>query len=244
MEEAKTCITTITGAITLGELLNLLGPFPTRRKTPTVKQLQEEMGEPIAIAERSAVYANGYAVYENDIGRTVLWVPSCVSFTYRFNPLEETEKGKGIEETITFPAGFLETQPWPLAVMLIGEHRIEANMMNRTGSRDGTKDDGIPDETVEDEDCYLEDFAWPDEQFGENPEIACLRKEALQRALGEMKPEERESFILYYKYGYKQREISEIVGVGRRAVGYRLSRAIEKAKKFAEPFPNRPLPRL
>lgn len=233
MEEAKTCITTITGAITLGELLNLLGPFPTRRKTPTVKQLQEEMGEPIAIAERSAVYANGYAVYENDIGRTVLWVPSCVSFTYRFNPLEETEKGKGIEETITFPAGFLETQPWPLAVMLIGEHRIEANMMNRTGSRDGTKDDGIPDETVEDEDCYLEDFAWPDEQFGENPEIACLRKEAMQRALGVMKPEERESFLLYYKYGYKQREISEIVGVGRRAVGYRLSRAIEKAKKIS-----------
>ena len=230
MEEVKTCVTTITEVTTLGELLNLLGPFPTRRKTPTVKQLQEEMGEPIAIAERSAVYANGYAVYENDIGRTVLWVPSCVSFTYRFNPLEETEKGKGIAETITFPAGFLETQPWPLAVMLIGEHRIEANMMNRTGSRDGTKDDGGPDETVEDEDYYLEDFAWPDEQFGENPEIAYLRKETLQEALGEMNEIQREMFILYYKYGYKQREIAARFGVTQQAVCERLKNAINSAR--------------
>jgi len=122
---------TITENTTLAELISILGPVTKAEKMPTAKKLREEAGEPIATEERCKVYSNGYVVYDNGSGRTVLWLPYCVSFTYHFNPLKDSEKGGDIKETCILPEGMLESQPWTVAVTLIGEHRIEANFMNR-----------------------------------------------------------------------------------------------------------------
>ena len=65
-------IHTITDNTTLGELLAILGDVTKTGKTPTSKTLREEAGEPIASEERCMVYANGYAVYDNGSGRTVV----------------------------------------------------------------------------------------------------------------------------------------------------------------------------
>ena len=53
---------------------------------------------------------------------------------------EGEQKGGEIKETITLPDGLLESQPWPITVTLIGDHRMEINSMNRSGGRTGTKD--------------------------------------------------------------------------------------------------------
>lgn len=129
----------ITENTTLGELLNILGPVSRAEKTPTSKALRESAGNPIAESDSILIYANGYAVYDGDSGRTVVWVPACVAFTYRFDPMKESEKGGEIKESIDLPAGFLESQPWPIAITLIGDHQAERRSMHRKGDRKESK---------------------------------------------------------------------------------------------------------
>ena len=108
----------ITENTTLAELISILGPVTKAAKTPTSKALKEEAGDPIAMDECCKVYANGYAVYDNGSGRTVVWVPAYTSFTYYFDKMKESEKGGEIKETFELPEGLLESQPWPIACLL------------------------------------------------------------------------------------------------------------------------------
>ena len=86
--EIMTVVPIITAATTLGELIGMLNLGEKPNDTPTPKKLRETAGEPIAVSqdplgygEGSKVYANGYAVYDNGSGRTVIWLPDCTSFT-------------------------------------------------------------------------------------------------------------------------------------------------------------------
>ena len=232
-------IPTITENTTLGELISILGPVTKAQKTPTSRKLAEEAGEPIASDDCCTVYANGYAVYDNGSGRTVVWVPACVSFTYYFDPMKESEKGDEIKQSIDLPEGFLESQPWNLAITLIGDHRVEQNSMNRTGSRTGTKDydsddngdkDGDAEEALEN--SYQNEYNWREDQVGEDPETIYIRKETRREMLESMTPEQREVFLLYYKYGYKQKEIAKMLGIDRSSVRRRLDYAVKKVKKI------------
>lgn len=232
---------TITKNATLGELLTLIGPTSKAGKIPTAKKLREEAGDPIAMADGCSVYANGYAVYDNESGRTVLWLPSCVSFTYHFNPLKESEKGGDIKETCELPAGMLVSQPWAIAVTLIGEHRINANSMNRQSSRTGTKDydsadNGDKDGDTEDavEKSYQSEYMWTDGRYGEDPLQTVLREERRHEMLEAMTEKQREVFILYYQNGYNQYEIAKMLGISQKAVNYRLNGVLNHIKRFFE----------
>lgn len=83
-----------------------------------------------------------------------MWLPYCKSFTFYFNKLRDSEKDTS-RETYELPDGFLSAQPWILAVTLIGDHRIEANSMNRTGSRKDTTDYDSADNGDKDGDMEL-----------------------------------------------------------------------------------------
>lgn len=238
-EKSNKSTCNITEATTLGELLKILGSMLRKGRTPTVKKLWEEEAEPIAETERIQVFANGFAVYQNDSGRTVIWVPSCTSFTFRFNPLRETEIGYGIEETYTLPGGYLEKQSWVLAIMLIGEHRIESNMMNRTGSRAGTKirddDNEKSNDSHDIRDGEFNNHTYAlcrEDQIGDSPEDIYLRKEKLEEALHEMTEKQREVFFLYHKFGYNQQEIASFLHISQNAVKCRLKAANEHFRKI------------
>ena len=229
----------ITENTTLGELISILGAVTRAEKTPTSRKLREEAGEPIAVNEEILVYANGYAVYDNGSGRTVVWVPSCTSFTYYFDKMKESEKGGEIKESFELPEGLLESQPWPIAVTLIGDHRVEQNSMNRTGSRTGTKDydsddNGDKDGDAEDavEKSYQNEYNWREDRVGEDPETIYIRKETRREMLENMTEKQREVFILYYKYGYNQYEIADMLGLDQTSVRDRLNGAIRKVKKI------------
>lgn len=241
--EAKTINgTSINAETTLGELLTILNLGDKPHETPTPKKLRETAGDPIAVEDRCTVYANGFGVYDNGSGRTVVWLPSCTSFTYRFDPLKDSERGGGVREAESLPKGLLDTLPWPVAVTLVGDHRVEANMMNRTGSRMGTTDYGSDDNGDKDGDVetameksYQGEYTWLDGRFGESPEDAYTRKETRREMLESMTDKQREVFLLYYRDGYKQREIADLLNVDQTSVRDRLNGSLKKLKKvFAD----------
>ena len=236
---SKVSTTPITENTTLGELLAILGPVSRAEKTPTSKALRETAGEPTATEERCKVYANGYAVYDNGTGQTVVWVPDCISFTYRFNPMKDSELGGEIKQTCDLPEGLLESLLWPIAITLIGDYRIETLAMQRKGDRKqnkslirGDNEEGEAlDEMEEQEDSLRREYSWRENRFGESPETVYMRKETREEMLASMTDKQREVFVLYYHRGYTQREIADLIGITKQSVNERLEGAVRKAKK-------------
>lgn len=228
---------TITAQTTLGEVLAMLN-LGEKPKMPTPKVLFETAGKPIADMDDCTLFSNGFAVYKNRSGRTVIWLPYCISFTFYFNKLRDSEKDT-LRETYDLPEGFLETQPWILAVSLIGDHRIEQNCMNRTGSRTGTSDFSSQDNGDKDgemaaiaADPYRRAFNWYDGHMGENPQDAVERRETREEMLESMTDKQREAFIMYYRDGMTQEQIGTALGISRDSANDRLEAALKRAKKF------------
>ncbi len=228
---------TITPRTKLGEVLEMLDLGEKPAKTPSVKALYEESA-PIVEMNGCALFRNGFVVYTNRSGRTVIWLPRCTHFTYYFNKLRDAEKDT-LHETFTLPEGYLEKQRWVVAVTLIGEHRIEANAMNRTGSRKDTvdlasKDRGDKDDRVEEvvADPYRRAFNWYDGHIGENPLDAIIRRENREEMLAAMTDKQREVFIMYYRDAMTQEQIATIVGIAQQNVNKRLKAALNVARKY------------
>ena len=226
----------ITEKTTLGELLDILALGEKPNETPKPKDLRETAGEPVAVEERCTVYRNGWAIYDNGSGRTVVWLPECVSFTYQFvKPSYKRESYVPDREAL--PEGLLASQPWPIAVTLVGDHRVEENLLNRTGSRHGTKayeDIGFDSDEKKDflKDSEIEKFFSQQGRYGENPETTYIRKEMVREILASLTQKQREAVILYYMYEYTEEKIGEILGISRDSVNDRLKGAEEKIKKL------------
>lgn len=233
--ENKNVNAQITAKTTLGELLAIMDPGK-KPKTPTPRVLLET-SEPIAEMNGCTLFRNGFAIYKNDSGRTVVWLPYCVNFTFYFDKLRDSEKDT-LRETYELPEGYLETQPWVIAVTLIGDHRIERNSMNRTGSRKNTvdlasKDKGDKDGRIEEiiADPYRRAFNWYDGHMGENPQDAIERRETREEMLVAMTDKQREVFVMYYRDGMTQEQIANAIGITQKAVDYRLDGALKHAKR-------------
>lgn len=229
--------TQITATTTLGELLAMLN-LGEKPKIPTPRALFETAGEPIAKMNDCILFRNGFAIYQNGTGRTVVWLPYCTSFTFYFNKLRDSEKDT-FREIYDLPEGFLASQPWIIAVTLIGDHRIERNSMNRTGSRNDTvdlafKDKGDKDDAMEKvmADPFCRAFNWYDGRMGENPLDAVERRETRNEMLAAMTDKQREVFILFYREGMTQEQIAAVFGLSRRTIREHLTCALERAKKF------------
>ena len=221
----------------LTTLIESLGTITKENKIPTSRKLRENAGEPIACCEGCTVYKNGYAVYENESGRTVMWLPDCMSFTYRFNPRKDTED-VSIPDARTIGEDFFGEQPWHIAVMVCGEHRIEENMMNRKGTRSGTmssmkydEDELDALERMDEDDPYEKEYSWRESRYTDNPEDIYIRKETQELMLEKLTEKQRAVFTLYYRDGYTQQEISSMLGISRDSVNDRLEAALKKIKK-------------
>ena len=236
----KSNIPVITERTTLDELIAILGPVTKARSTPNSKVLRENAGNPIVSVDRCVVYRNGYAVYDNDTGRTVVWVPDCSSFTYHFNKRKDSEQGNDIAESFVFSNETLKSLPWVIAITLIGEHRIEKLAMRRKGDRKenkslirGDNEEGdAMDELKGQENSFALEYFWREPQIGEDPETIYIHREAQMELLERMTSAQREAFVLYYQYGYTQYEIADILGISQNAVKCRLQGAVARMKYF------------
>ncbi|MBQ8133876.1 MAG: sigma-70 family RNA polymerase sigma factor [Clostridia bacterium] len=236
-----------TESTTLGELLKLLNLGEKPHEIPTPKKLRENAGKPIAFYPMSGsmpvenvkctVYSNGFAVYDNGSGRTVLWLPDCTSFTYIFAKPKASEEGMmPYKEEI--PDEMLESLSWFTAVTLIGDHRVENNLMNRKSGRsmsvnyDAYDYDDKHYADDDEKDPYRGAFFWTDGRFGENPLDALIREERNREILAAMTDKQREVFLLYYKDGYTQQQIADMLDVDQTSVRDRLDGGLKKIKKF------------
>ncbi|MBR2282834.1 MAG: sigma-70 family RNA polymerase sigma factor [Ruminococcus sp.] len=230
----------ISANTTFSDLLTILGLTAGQKrsgKTPTRAALAVSGGVPVAQESGCKIYENGFALYDNGLGRhTILWLPYCVSFTYHFNKLRDAEK-EYLKEKDELPDDLLLSTAWPVVVALFGEERITQNMSRGFGNCDTEEsddDDEEQDDGVESQpsiDTEGARFAW-DEQIGANPLDILIRKENREEMLAKMTRKQREAFILYHRYGYTQREIGRMLGVNHRSVGFRLEKAEQAAKNI------------
>ena len=227
---------------TLRELLEIIGSVEKAEKTPTAKALREKKHEdgtveqiqPIAESMDGdcKVYANGYAVYSNHTGTTVLWLADCCSFTYQFDGLKDKEKDY-ISPKSTVGEEIGRAHAWFMAVMLRGDHQVERNSMDRKGDRRGQNKNISLDYVTEEEEEAAE---WNPGYRFENPERAFIRKEMLQDQLAKLTERQREVFLLYHQCGYTQAEIAEMLGIAQQVVARRLAIANSKIRNCEKLF--------
>ena len=78
--------------LTLNELIGRLGSNSKLPKIPNTRELRDH-AEVIFQTDSYIVYSNGYVVYQNDWGKTVLFLSDCTTYTYHFalwqSPLDD-----------------------------------------------------------------------------------------------------------------------------------------------------------
>ena len=245
----------VTEFTTLDELLTKLNLCKKPDVTPTPKQLRETAGEPIAWYPMSdsndapdsekmcILYSNGYAVYKNETGQTVVWLKECKSFTYKFDAKIGDNNSKDTDE-IPVPEEMLLSMKWHIAVTLVGDHRIEKNNLNRKGSRKGTRDYGIDDfgdkygkmEEYILKNMYNKDFLTREIKPGENPLDVVIREERIRMMIANMTEKQMTAFMHYYHSGYTQEKIGNMLGIVQESVRDRLRGAKKKAKEAIKKY--------
>lgn len=117
------------------------------------------------------VFSNGYAVYDNENRKTVLWVPDCGTASYYFAELKDKEK-EYLVQSDEIGMDVIGELPWYDALVIAGENRIEYNMMKHPKSK-GTESDSDYDDAAP-------ATGWIGGARFPNPEQAYLEKEAAE----------------------------------------------------------------
>ena len=202
--------------MTLNELIRRLGCKDRQEAAMTAKKLRDS-GEIVIEVEGCTVYSNGYVVYSNGTGRTVVFLGDCGSYTYHFNPLTDAERESQKQSETVDCFGNL---PWVIAVTVRGDHQIEMNGLYRAGRFSDVS--GNTDESKRRDSENSSDEGWDGKYHGAykfpNPEEECLRREALHEKLSRMTPSQRKVYILSHYYGYSQDEIAEQMHISRNTV--------------------------
>lgn len=202
--------------LTFRQLKEMVGSG-TGHKMPTARQLKDSGEEPVVVREIGpdgslSVYPNGYAVYSNGSGTTVVSIGECGEYTYRFH---DGEDGLPTESSIV-----LDGDDWSIAVALKGEEQIEANLMNRKGDRKGNRQYGEDWEHIRVEE--------------EMPDVleAVIQKDMLSELLDCLTDRQREVVTAYFFDELTQQQIADKLGVSHQAVDNILRQALKKIKKF------------
>lgn len=201
--------------LTFRQLKEMVGSG-TGHKMPTARQLKDSGEEPVAVREIGpdgslSVYPNGYAVYSNGSGTTVVSIGECGEYTYRFH---DGEDGLPTESSIV-----LDGDDWSVAVALKGEEQIEANLMNRKGDRKGSRQ-------------YEED--WEHIRVEEEmPDVleAVIQKDMLSELMDCLTDRQREIVTAYFFDELTQQQIADKLGVSQSTVKITLDRGLTNLKK-------------
>lgn len=216
---ASTKTTLINVDATLNELLAVLGDVTRAERKPGAVALQEQER---LVAEsqdgRIRAYANGYASYKNDVGRTVVFVPDCKSYRYDFDQhLDPDIKDSDEEDASEFP--------WMVAIALRAESQIEYHAFGYSDDRkDGKKDDedSANDNKKEDDGKGARPAHFPD------PLLTVVLREEVKARLSRLTKKEQETLIWVHTFGYTQQEIADHLKIAQQVVGNRLLNAEDK----------------
>lgn len=202
--------------LTFRQLKEMVGSG-TGHKMPTARQLKDSGEEPVVVREIGpdgslSVYPNGYAVYSNGSGTTVVSIGECGEYTYRFH---DGEDGLPTESSIV-----LDGDDWSIAVALKGEEQIETNLMNRKGDRKGNRQ-------------YEED--WEHIRVEEEmPDVleAVIQKDMLSELMDCLTDRQREIVTAYFFDELTQQQIADKLGITQQVTDRILKAALKKMKKI------------
>lgn len=170
------------------------------------------------------VFSNGYAIYDNGDRRTVLWVPDCTKRTYFFGKLNDNQK-EYLRETEEIGEDVLGVCPWYMALILAGEHCIEANMAH-------AKSVGVAS-IFDQAECDVEKaYRWVGASHFDTPEVAYLKKEAAEERRKALTDKQWEVYVMRYEMGMSQEEIARKLGITPKSVQNRTEGAMKKIKKI------------
>ncbi len=198
--------------LTFRQLKEMVGSGMGHRP-PTARQLKDSGEEPVAVREIGpdgslSVYPNGYAVYSNGSGTTVVSIGECGEYTYRFH---DGEDGLPTESRL-----LLDGDDWSVAVALKGEEQIEANLMNRKGDRQ-----------------YEE--VWEHIRVEEEmPDVleSVIQKDMLSELMDCLTDRQREVITAYFFDELTQQQIADKLGIAHQVVDRTLKAALKKMKKL------------
>ena len=206
--------------ICLRELIETFRELTEPPTTPTPKKLREAFKDPLARSPdgTAAIYPNGYAVYDNGTGDSVIWVLGCLSYTYRFLD----GKPGAIPGSHSIPEETLLSQPWYIAITLFGEDAIAYNLFNRKGDRYGSRTENRGEG---DEGDTEKAARWRGGSRYETPECRVVRKAVVREMLRRLTPMQRNTVILHDYFGYTE---SEIAAMRRKKKGKYSVAAVSK----------------
>ena len=204
--------------MTLRELMERISPTAgVSIPTPRQLRLRCEIVDTYEADDcQITVYKSGFATAQVGKHWAVIRVDKCGDYTYR-----STTDTVACEEGATpyrFDAEYFLDHPWPIRLLIKADDQITANQ-NKHERRLLSEHPEIPD----DKKWMLGGYC--------SFEDALLNRMDMEERLGAMTEKQREIFILYYKYGYTQMEIAEMLGIRRASVSDRLIGALKKLRK-------------
>lgn len=211
--------------MTLRELLTMISPT-TGVSIPTAKTLRES-DTPIAVYAvpnfTISVYPSGFALAVSYKRTTVVRVDECTDYSY--DTLHEALancKKSATPSHIGFEM-FLDTA-WPVRVTMKAEDRLEEN--NDLAARRAISEHPQVAADIQQYNRWLHGESVENQVFGR-----MMKEEMLER----LTDKQKEVMILYYREGYTQAEIAEMLGISTVAVKNRMDGALQKLRRsFAE----------
>ena len=220
-----TTLTSLNDKLTLRELLTMISPT-AGVSLPTAKALRES-DIPIAIYSTNnftiSVYPSGFALAVSYKRTTVVRVDECTDYSY--DTLHEALancKKSATPSHIGFEV-FLDAA-WPVRVTMTAEDRLEEN--NDLAARRAISEHPQVAADIQQYNRWLHGESVENQVFGR-----MMKEEMLER----LTDKQKEVMILYYREGYTQAEIAEMLGISTVAVKNRMDGALQKLRRsFAE----------
>ena len=215
-------LTPLNDKLTLRELLTMISST-AGVSIPTAKALRTS-GDPIAVYAvpnfSISVYPSGFALAVSYKRTTVVRVDECTDYSY--DTLHEALancKKSATPSHIGFEM-FLDAA-WPVRVTMTAEDRLEEN--NDLAARRAISEHPQVAADVQQYNRWLHGESDENQVFGR------MMKEEMLRNLTD---KQKEVMILYYREGYTQAEIAEVMGVSQKAVGQHIMLANKKIHKY------------
>ena len=183
------------------------------------------------------VYDDGFALYENGLGRySVIWLPYCISYIFHYD-LTDVEK-EYLKSNDPFTKEELDATAWPAIVAFFGENRITYNLINGHG-KCNSADSGAEDDDASETDQYTDEenpaigFTWEgDDAINVDPLDAYIRKETRERVLAALTSKQRIILTLRNKHGLSGKEVARMLHCAESTVSQHLKAAYRIAQKI------------
>lgn len=220
-KKPTTPLTPLNDKLTLRELLTMISST-AGVSIPTAKALRTS-GDPIAIYATNnfsiSVYPSGFALAVSYKRTTVVRVDECTDYSYEtLHEALANCKKSATPSHIGFEV-FLDAA-WPVRVTMTAEDRLEDN--NDLAARRAISEHPQIAADVQQYNRWLHGESVENQVFGR------MMKEEMLKNLTD---KQKEVMLLYYREGYTQAEIAEMLGIGRRTVSDRIEAALKKIRK-------------